>query len=786
MRAIDRKLVRELWHLRGQVVAVATVVASGVAVLVMSLSTLEALEETALAYYDRYRFADVFASVKRAPEQLAERIAAIPGVQTVETRISRFAILDVAGFEEPVMGRLVSVPERSEPLLNRLALRSGRWVAPDRPDEVLLNEPFAEAHGLIPGSRLSAILNGNKRTLEVVGTALSPEFVYAIGPGALMPDSKRFGIMWMGREALGAAYDLDGAFDDVTLALQRGTAAEPVIRQLDTLLARYGGAGAIARADQESNWFLMNEIRQLKTMSTILPTVFLSVAAFLTSMVIGRLVAIERSEIGLLKAFGYRPFEIGWHYAKFVIAMAAVGVLLGWVVGAYLGGAQTKMYTNFFRFPLYVYRPGPTAFAIGAVVSIGAALVGSLRAVRAAGRLAPAESMRPPAPESFRQVGVGAGLSAWLDQPTRIVLRQIGRYPVRAALTSTAVACSVALMVVAIMWTDSMRYLIDMYFFDAQRQNVVVGLVEPQSSASLNEFHRLPGVLVAEPMRTVAATLRAGARSDRGAITGVPDAPLLQPIYDVERGELPVPPDGLVMSTAVAEKLAVGIGDRVWVEVLQGRRPVAELPIVELVETDIGKPVYMHLDALNRLLRERPSLQFASLYVDEQRAPELFATLKAMPKIAAVTLREAAVQSFHDTMGDTLLLFVGFFSLFAGALGFGVVYNSTRIALSERGRELATLRVLGFTRREVSYILLGEVGVLIVLGLPLGCLLGWTLGWVMMQAFKTELYRMPLVIEPSTYGTAVLIALAATVLSAAVVRRRLDHLDLIAVLKTRE
>jgi putative ABC transport system permease protein len=786
MRALDRKLVRELWRLRGQVIAVAMVVASGVAVLVMSLSTLEALQETALAYYDRYGFADVFASVKRAPEQLAGRIAAIPGVQTVETRISRFAILDVEDFAEPIMGRLVSIPERGEPVLNRLALRAGRWVSPDRPDEVVLNEPFAEAHGLGPGDRLAAIMNGNKRTLEVVGTALSPEFVYAIGPGALMPDNKRFGIMWMGREALAAAYDLDGAFDDVTLTLQRGAAPEPVIRRIDALLAPYGGVGAIARADQESNWFLINEIRQLRTMTTILPTVFLAVAAFLTSMVIGRLVATERSEIGLMKAFGYNTLEIGWHYAKFVIAMAAVGVVVGWGLGAWLGRQQTEMYTGFFRFPLFLYRPGPTSFALGAVVSIGAALAGSLRAVRAAVRLAPAESMRPPAPESYHHGGIGDGLTAWLDQPTRIVLRQIRRYPVRAALTSAAVACSVALVVVAIMWTDAMSYLIDTYFFQAQRQNVTIGLVEPQSTTALHEIGRLPGVMLAEPMRLVAAELRAGPRSHRGAITGVPAAPLLQPIYDVRRGELPVPPDGLVMSTALAKKLAVGLGDRVEVQVLTGRRPLARLPVVGLVETHIGQPAYMRLDALDRLLRERPSLQYANLYVDESESPALFAELKALPEIASVSFREAAVRSFHETIGDTLLLFVGFFSLFASALGFGVVYNSTRIALSERGRELATLRVLGFTRREVSYILFAEVGVLVVLGLPLGCGLGWLLGWIMMQAFETELYRMPLVIDPSTYGSAALIALAATAISAAIVRRRLDHLDLIAVLKTRE
>jgi hypothetical protein len=466
MRALNRKLLRDLWHLRGQVVAVAMVVASGVAVLVMSLSTLEALQETTQAYYERYRFADVFAMVKRAPEPLAARIAAIPGVQTVETRISRYAVLDVAGFAEPVMGRLVSIPERGEPALNRLALRAGRLVAPDRPDEVVLNEPFAEAHGLGPGARLAAIMNGTKRTLEVVGIALSPEFVYAMVPGALMPDNRRFGIMWMGREALAAAYDLDGAFDDLALSLQRGVAPGPVIERVDHLLEPYGGIGAIARADQMSNWFLMNEMRQLKSLTTILPTIFLAVAAFLTNMVLGRLVATERSEIGLLKAFGYRNLEVGWQYAKFVLAMTAVGVVLGWLLGSWLGRINTEMYAMFFRFPIFVYRPGPMAFAVGAMVSTAAALAGSLRAVRGAVALPPAEAMRPPAPAMYRR-GRAAAFTAWLDEPTRIIVRQVARFPLRAALTSIAVACSVALVVMALQFQDSMRHLIEVYFYDA-------------------------------------------------------------------------------------------------------------------------------------------------------------------------------------------------------------------------------------------------------------------------------------------------------------------------------
>ena len=787
MNTLNRKLLRDLWRLRGQVLAIAMVVASGVAVLVMSLATLNSLQETAATYYERYRFADIFAGVTRAPEQLAKRVAAIPGVQHAETRISKLATLDIAGFAEPVIGQLVSIPEHGESVLNRLALLAGRRVQPDHPDEVVLSEPFAEAHGLTTGSRLHAVINGKRRELNVVGIALSPEHVYAIGPGALMPDNQRFGILWMGRDALAAAYDLDGAFNDISLSLLHGTRPESVIPQLDQLLARYGGIGAIARADQLSNWFLMNEIDQLGTLARILPTIFLVVAAFLTNMVLARIIATERSEIGLMKAFGYRNTEIGWHYARMVMCITAIGIVLGWLVGAWFGKISTGLYAEFYRFPLLIFAPPPSTFATGALVSLGAALAGTFSSLRRAAKLPPAEAMRPPAPPLYRRTRLSRSrIATWLDQPSRIILRQIVRWPGRALLTSAGIGLSVGVLVMALQWIDSINHIVQVYFYDSQRQDMMVGLVEAQSDSAAHELAHLPGVLSVEPMRIVSAYLRHGNQSHRGALTGIPPDAQLQRVYDAGGYVVPLPPGGVVLGTKLAEKLGVSTGDTLQVDVLEGRRPQLQVPVAGVFETYIGIPAFIDIATLNRLLKERPSLEYANLLVDDAARPALYEALKNMPKVSAVMLREAAITTFNDTLAETLLIYISFFAMFACTLGFGVVYNSTRIALSERGRELATLRVLGFSRAEISYILLGEVALLVLVGLPMGCIAGQGLAWLMTSAFETELYRVPLVIELSTYGMAILVALAATAASAALVRRRLDRLDLIAVLKTRE
>ena len=787
MTPLNRKLVRDLWRMRGQVVAVAMVIASGVAVLSMSLSTIEALGETATAYYERYRFAHVFASVRRAPEHLAERARLFPGVQSVSTRVIEMAVLDIEGFEEPVIGQLVSIPERGEPALNKLALRLGRMPRPDRPDEAVLSEPFAEAHGLVPGGTLRAILNGHWRELSVVGIALSPEFVYTIGPGALMPDDERFGVIWMGHEALQAAFDLDGAFNNISLGLLRGTDPDGVIRRLDATLADYGGVGAYARKDQLSNWFLMNEIKQLETMSTILPMLFLVIAAFLTNMVLARLITVERSEIGLLKAFGYRGRDIGWHYIKLTIAIAALGIAIGCAGGYWFGLLITRVYAEFYKFPFLLFQPGLGGFALASIASLLATLLGTIGAVRSVANLPPGEAMRPPAPPMFRRGGLSRlPLLRALDQPSRILLRQIGRWPLRSFVTAAGVGMAVGVLIISIQWLDSIERMVDVYFKQAQRNDLTVGFSDARAASALRGLEQLPGVITTEGMRSVATRMYFGDRKERKLLQGVPRNQELHLVYDSEGRVVELPPDGLVISTILGELLGAGVGDLIRIEVLEGRRPVREVPVVGMFETYIGAPAYMDIDAVNRLMREPPMVTSIHLRTDYAARTELFEELKQIPSVSSLNVKEAAIQTFHDTMAESLMIFISFFVFFACTLAIGVTYNAGRITLSERGRELATLRVLGFTRPEISYILLGEIGVLTLLAMPLGCGVGYGLTLLISGSFKTELYRVPFWILPDTYGISMLIVLIATAASAYIVRRRIQHLDLIAVLKTRE
>lgn len=789
--ALTRKLLRDLWNLRAQALAIAAVVAGGVAMWVISFSTIDSLEATQRAFYRDYRFTEVFAQVTRAPDRVAERAARLPGVRAVEARVSGQARLAIEGFDDPITARLVSIPERGPPRLNRLHLRSGRLPAPGRDDEVVISEPFAEAHGLEPGARIEArveaTIHGRRRTLDVVGIGLSPEFVYQIQPGGLFPDYARYAIGWMREPALAAAWDMEGAFNDLVVKLDPGVRPEAVIPALDRLLAPYGGTGAYGREDQVSHEYLSQELEGLRGTALIVPLLFLGVAAFLLNVVTGRVVQQQREQIAVLKAFGYANRAVGAHYLSLVALMVLLGAAPGLALGAWAGHGMAELYSGFFRFPFLAYRLAPLTAIGGVAVALLAALAGTALALRRAVTLPPAEAMRPEPPASYRPTLVERlGLQRWLDQPTRMILRHLERRPVRALLSLLGIALAGGLMTVGSFQEDAIDYMIEAQFRLAAREDATVTFTERTGRAAVFELAALPGVRGVEPFRTVAVELVNGPRRYRTAIQGYASGARLHRALDARLAPVRLPPEGMLLSTWIARRLGVQTGDRVTVALLDGSGDVHTVPIVGTVREFIGASAYMRLEALNELLDEGPVLSGAYLSLAPAAERSVYERLRRRPRVAAITQRQAAIDAFLDTMGDTLLIFAFVNTLLAGSVALGVVYNAARLAYSERARELGSLRILGFTRAETAYILLGELALLTVAAIPVSWIIGYGFCMLVSRGLSSELYRIPLVIESSTYGFAALVIVAAALLSAAAVARRLYRMDLVDVLKIRE
>lgn len=788
LSALDRKLLRDLWAIRGQAIAIAFVMAAGIAVFVAMISTFDSLDLSLRTYYDRYRFGDVFASLTRAPLSLVPKIEAIPGVATVEPRVVVDVTIDVDGMADPASGRLISIPADRHPALCDVFLRDGRYIEPGRPDEVLASESFARAHGLRPGDSVGAVINGRRRSLQIVGLALSPEYIYSVRHGELLPDEARFGVFWMEQRALAAAFQMDGAFNNVVIRLMHAASDREVTKQLDALLEPdYGGFGSLPRALQPSHWYLNSKLQNLQGAGRFIPAIFLGVAAFLLNVVLSRIVLVQRPQIAAVKALGYSNGAIAAHYVKWSLIVALTGAAIGVAAGAWLGATLTRIYAGFFHFPILVYRLNVRVAAAAVVIGAIAALAGAFGAVRRAVSLPPAEAMRPETPVSFSESWIERTLPRRaFSQPARIIVRTLQRHPERVLLSVLGIALGAALLVLGNYTRDALDALSDTLFNVAQRYDVMVTFAQPASAQGLDDLRRLPAVIDVEPMRVVAARLSAGPRSRTVAITGVAAGARMNRVIDGTQLVVSLPPDGLVLSQKLAELLGTGEGQRVWVELLEGTKTTRQLTIAATVSDYLGTNAYMDLEALHRLMAEGQTLSGAYLQIDPAGEEGIYRQLKATPRVAGVLPRRAAIASLEDTVADMLRRVQVVYAIFASIIAFGVVYNNARISLSERSRELATLRVIGFTRGEIPYILLGELALVTTVAVPIGLALGYGVAAAMVRLASTEMFRLPLVIGMNSYAESGLVIVAATVLSALVVRRQLVRLDLVEVLKTRE
>ncbi len=787
MRALHRKLLRDLMRLWPQALAIALVMAAGVATLILGVGAYDSLSTTRAQYYEANRFADVFATVTRAPKSLKDDIARIDGVSAAETRISKIALADVEGMIEPASVLLTSLPEFGEQVLNRIYLRTGRVPDPEAAGEAVASEGFAAVHGLRPGDTVRVLINGRQREIVLSGTALSPEFIYALGPGDLMPDARRFGILWMPEGALAAAYDLEGAFSSVSLKLVPGNNEARVIEALDGMLERYGGSGAHGRKDQVSHSFLDAELQQLKAMSRVLPPIFLVVAAFLVNMTLSRLIALEREQIGLLKAMGYSSWAVARHYIGFVTLIALLGIVIGLAAGSWLGYGMTKLYAAFFSFPFLVFSRNPAIYVIAAAVTYGAAVLGALKAVSDVAWLSPAVAMSPPAPQRYRKLFSGTiGMPRMVRQSSVIIMRHLTHWPWRTASGILGIAMAVAILVGSLWSFGSIDHMVDVTFFRSDRQDASINFASARPVSALYETRRLPGVLRAEPYRAVAVKLRKGHVERRLSLVGKPPDAELSRVLSGDLQPVALPPDGLVISSAVAEILGLRVGETVEIEVLEGRRQRLLQPVSAIITGYLGLTAYMDLEQMNRMLDEGAMISGTHIAIDESLQAELFTALKATPTANFIALQYVALQKFRETLAQNIVIMVTVYAVLAGIIAFGVVYNFARISLSEQGREMASLRVLGFTRGEVSGLLTGELAVVVIIAQPLGWLIGYSFAWAMAEGFTSELYRVPLVINREVYAYASLVVLAAAMVSGLIVRRRIDRLDMIEVLKTRE
>lgn len=789
MSTLHTKLWRDLTRLRAQVLTIAMVVAIGVSGFVGMFAVHESLKGSRDAFYADNRLADVFVGVKRAPVHLRERLAAIHGVADVKLDVLFDAQVDLPGVIPPVTGRFIaldlSAAHAGRQGLNALTLKQGRWPERGTALEALVSDRFAAARNLKPGDVVHAILNGRRERIHLVGTAVTPEYVFASQGGA--PDDTAFGVWWIDGRRLTEQFDMEGAFNQASLRLLPGAPELPVRAQVDRLLADYGSVGAVGRDGQLSAKIVSDELASLKVMGTVLPAIFLAVAMFILNVVLSRQVATQRSQIAALKALGYTDGAIAGHYTQLALVIAGLGVFAGLALSEFIGRGMLSLYDEVFRFNGLAYVMSPWLLLASALIAALAATAGTWTAIRSVVRLRPAQAMQPPAPPRYSKTLVERlGLGRFLSTGARMVVRQVERRPLRAAFTVIGIALAVALQISGAFWLDAIAHIADVQFRQVQQGDVLVNFRRPVPPTVVQDLQRLPGVIDAEPYRTEPVKVSLRGRSEDTALSGYRgDAQLLR-VVDETRGAVAMPPHGVVLSALLAESLGARVGDRITLDFRLWNRRQVQVEVVDIVHTMFGKLLFMNLDAMNRLAGDGDGVADAALQVDPAAMTAFWTAVKGAPTIASVFDKAGSYEAFDQRTQKNMGIFSGILTVFAVAMAVGIIYNAARISLSERAWELASLRVLGMTRAEVSVLLLAELGAELLIALPIGAGLGYGLASAMMAMMASDAIDFPVVIEPSTYASAALIVLAAGVASALLVRRQIDRLDLVSVLKVRE
>ncbi len=792
MHALNRKLVRDLWGRKASLVSLLMIMAIGVGAYVGTASVWRDLDGARLDYYRNQRLAHFVVDLKRLPQWAVAESATLPNLSELHGRVRQAVLMEIPGIERPIPGAAISLPERRRPLLNDIRLRTGSWFSGVNEREIILDHAFAESHGLHPGDRIKALLLDRQHDLLVVGTAQSPEFVYLIPPdGGFAPDPARYGVLYASEDFLRHSGDLQGAWNQLVGTL-RDTSPTAVANTLALLAGRldpFGVTLTTSMRDDPSVRYLEDELAGLEVQSRVMPALFLGVAALVLNVLLGRLVAQQRTVIGTLRALGYPASAVTRHYLAYGLVVGLAGGLAGLAMGWWMQGEMVAMYHGFFALPGLAPRLHLDVALLGLLISVLFALAGTWKGVRGAARLAPADAMRPPPPERGGRVLPERIPALWVHVPFRgrMVLRSIFRNPFRSLVSVLAAAVSTALVFTALSMVDSLDYLMRYEFQRVAHQDFTVALREPDAVWAEAEVARLPNVARTEPQLSVISDLSRGAYRKRVGVMGLPRGNRLYTPLGGDGAPLVMPDAGLVLTRKLAEILHAKPGDTLWLRPLIGQRVAVDAVVAGVTDSFFGLSAYADIRYLSRLLGEAQAANTVLGALQPGASPDaLLDELKRRPTVVGIGERLRAFTLMEETFGETMGAMIGVMVLFSGTIAFGSVLNAALVSLSERQREVATLRTLGYRAGQVAQLFAGESLLLNGTGLLAGLAAGAGLAHLLSIAYSTELYRFPAVILPSTLSYSAILVALFVIAAQLTLFRLIRRLDWLAVLNVKE
>lgn len=785
MKVLDKKLFRDLWGFRAQVVTLATLVICGVAVLVASWSAYKSLQKAQVRYYAQNRFADVFAEVVRAPSDILERVRKIPGVELAEGRVVVEVLLDIPQQVEPALGRFISYDPHS--LLNLIHLKKGRFPEGGSSNEVVVHESFAKAHKMRPGDHFKALFKGKVTRLVVAGIGISPEYVYALSPIAPLPDDRHFGVIWMNHDVLSRLNQMEGAFNSFVIRKEAGASLDSVKAAMDRILKPFGSLGSYDRSRQISNMFVEDEIRQQRSMSAVVPGIFIGIATFIMHIVMVRLVSLHRGQIATLKSVGYSSFSLAIYYWRLVSLILVMGLLPSFALAYGIGQWYAGLYAEYFRFPQIDFSLSLQAILLGLGAGFLPGWMASLTALLMVFRLAPAEAMRPLSPPKFhKSIFEKRRMIRIQSIQTKMIMRSLFFRPVRTFFGIMGVAAATAVLINGSFWMDIINYMIQRQFHDMSRYDIEVRFVHPRRLDVISELKRIPGIAMIEGTRSVPVRLHFRNISKETALISVGTESSLRRILDRKGQTLQALSGRVLLSQYFQKKYNMKTGDELSFEVIDGRLPTFKAAIGGFVDDVLGSTVYVDKEDLHGWLSEAPSIDSVFLTVYPEDAQRVYIKLKEMPEVAAVSVKKLLIESFTVNLAGMIFTFTLILIAFAITISAAVLVNLARINLSEKSWEMASLEIMGFRIGEVFRLLFLELGIQVLLALIPGLILGYGLSYLSVKWIHTDTFSFPLIVEVKTYALATGVITLTFLASGWFLYRKVRKLNFSEALKARE
>lgn len=785
------KLLRDLWARKGTLFALIMILATGVACYTGMAAVYQDLDNARAEYYHKYNLADFTLDLKRAPITATYKLENLPNVLRLRKRIKINAVATLPKKADPIPCVVMSLPVPKRNVINNVRMIRGMWFSNPHANEILVNQQFMQARHLQIGDRIKVRFPDEERNLLIVGIVTSPEYTFVLAPNTLAPDPGGFAIIYAPFKYLQQYSKLNGSFNQLLGMVKNNSdiAVENTMSLLADKLDAYGVLLQTPQREQISAKILHDELVNVKKSTSFLPTIFLLVAALILNIILGRLVAQQRSAIGILKAIGYNNFAILRHYLGFGLIIGLLGGIIGIIFGYGLQYLLLEQYKTYFLIPnmhAYFYAD---IIIIGILVSILSALAGSLFSAYQATKLEPAESMHPPTPEIGTHILIEQIKIFWqkLSFQNKMIMRAIFRNRLRSFITITAAIAATALVFTALEFLDSMYKMGNFSFDEVQHQDYNLALRDPLGIDIIRPNAIIPGVKQIEGQLVVPAKLQSGPYKKNTEVTGLPQNNVLYTPVDKQARKISVSKSGLVINKTLANMLHVKTGDTIIMRPLLGNRTTTRVTIIKIITTYLGLAVYADQTWLSRLLGNSYLTNHILFKLHKNADVNKFiAAINKFAPIINLISTKVSKQLFFESLYK-FMLFAAFIMIgFAGIIAMGAILNTAMISLNERERDVASLRVLGFTSIQVAKIFFGESILLNCLGIFLGLFGGVYLAYYASVVFSTEVYRMPLVIRPIRLVETVLIMFTFVLISQIIIYYIIKKLNWFDVLNVKE